>query len=140
MKRFLPVFWITCYGIALVALLIGLELWNGPTEPLARIEWQRGLRRSSAWATVRAEHLRANPECAACGGRTHLAVHHKVPFHVDPARELDPDNLITLCDHPARKCHFAIGHLWSWERWNPDVDRVAADLRKLRAEAQRRVE
>ena len=53
--------------------------------------------RSSGWRSVRNEHIENNPTCAACGRRDDLDVHHIVPYHVDPDRELDPTNLITLC-------------------------------------------
>jgi hypothetical protein len=36
---------------------------------------------------------------------------------VRPGRELDPDNLLTLC----RACHFVFGHVWSWASWNTEV-------------------
>lgn len=39
-------------------------------------------------------------------------------MHVNPDKELDPDNLITLCDNP---CHFVFGHLLNYKSWNRDV-------------------
>lgn len=47
-----------------------------------------------------------------------LHVHHIVPFHVDPSKELDPTNLITLC---GKYCHYTIGHLMDYKSWNPNV-------------------
>ena len=79
--------------------------------------------RSPRWPTVRAAHLRAHPTCAACGARDELEVHHVVPYHVDPSRELDPTNLLTLCGDP---CHLVHGHLMSWKRWNASVVADAA--------------
>jgi hypothetical protein len=38
-----------------------------------------------------------------------------VPFHLDASRELDPTNLLTLCND----CHFYIGHLKDWTKHNP---------------------
>jgi len=73
--------------------------------------------RSSRWPGVRADHLRANPHCAACGAERGLQVHHKLPIHVAPHRELDVDNLITLC----LRCHLFVGHLGDWNSWNPAV-------------------
>ena len=46
--------------------------------------------RSSGWRSVRNEHIENNPTCAACGRRDGLEVHHIVPYHVDPSKELDP--------------------------------------------------
>ena len=77
-----------------------------------------GVPRSPQWAKVRAAHLRAHPTCAACGQREKLEVHHVVPFGVDPSRELDRSNLLTLCSDP---CHIVHGHLMSWKRWNAAV-------------------
>lgn len=67
--------------------------------------------RSPKWPAVRAEYLKTHPECAACGTRDELNVHHIVPVHVDSSKELDSGNLITLC----REHHFTVGH-------DPDFD------------------
>lgn len=87
--------------------------------------------RSSKWPAVRAEHLRAHPACEACGERRTkvLAVHHIVPFHVDPMKELDPENLITLCEGESVNCHLLFGHLRNWRSWNVDVRKDAAEWR-----------
>jgi hypothetical protein len=87
--------------------------------------------RAPGWARLRALHLRLYPECAACGSRRNVVPHHIVPVHVDPERELDPDNLITLCEGPIVNCHLLFGHLRrSWARWNADV---VEDCRRWRA-------
>lgn len=65
-----------------------------------------GASRSSKWPRVRAEHLSKYPACEACGKTDGLHVHHIVPFSVEPASELSPENLWTLC----KDCHFRIGH------------------------------
>ena len=85
-----------------------------------------GAPRSSQWRSVRSRNLKSNPHCSACGTMRELEVHHIVPFHVDLSRELDPDNLLTLCDG----CHFYLGHLRDWTRWNPHVREDAAVLLK----------
>ena len=46
-----------------------------------------------------------------------LQVHHIEPFHTNPDKELDENNLITLCS----TCHFVFGHLKKWQSYNPDV-------------------
>lgn len=79
--------------------------------------------RSGAWPRVRAEHLKREPACAACGRQGDVDVHHVIPYHVDPRLELDPGNLITLCADP---CHLVFGHLLSWRRANPFVREDAA--------------
>ena len=78
--------------------------------------------RSSKWPALRKEHLKKQPCCQACGSDRKPEVHHIVPFHLDPSRELDPSNLITLCD---KWCHFVFGHLLDYRSWNKDVVRDA---------------
>lgn len=90
--------------------------------------------RSSQWPAVRIAHLKVEPACAFCGRTEDLQVHHVVPFHIDPSKELDPGNLITLCGHGGHNCHLVWGHLGSYERSNPDVRKHATMYR----EAQRR--
>jgi len=78
------------------------------------------LPRSSGWRRVRNEHLLKFPNCAICGGTKNCVPHHIVPFHVDPSRELDPDNLITLCEG-SFNCHLFFGHLKNWTRNNSNI-------------------
>jgi len=95
--------------------------------------------RSGKWATVEKEHLAVQPTCMACGGTKHLQVHHIKPFALHPEKELDPDNLITLC-MDVFECHFRIGHGQNWHYFNPRVVSDAEDilahpsLRKAREE------
>jgi hypothetical protein len=74
--------------------------------------------RSPKWSTVRKEHLKNNNFCLACGRSKKLEVHHIEPVHLNPDRELDPSNLVTLCDDP---CHLIFGHLMDYKSWNKDV-------------------
>jgi hypothetical protein len=58
----------------------------------------------------------------ACSTTKNLEVHHIEPVHVNPDRELDSYNLITLCETPSAFCHYIFGHLSiSWYKWDPDV-------------------
>ncbi len=82
--------------------------------------------RSGSWPRARREHLAQFPTCAACGGSENLTVHHVEPFQLNPAKELDPDNLITLCESPSHNCHFIFGHLCDWKSWNESVRADAA--------------
>jgi hypothetical protein len=75
------------------------------------------LSRSSKWYVIRYQHLIKQNFCQACGTKKHLQVHHIVPFGVDPSKELDENNLITLC----RSCHLVFGHLMDWRSWNTEV-------------------
>lgn len=74
--------------------------------------------RSKGWSKVRKEHLINNPNCAACGRNKKLEVHHIIPVHISPDKELNLDNLITLCDTP---CHIVFGHLMNYKSWNENV-------------------
>lgn len=85
-------------------------------------------RRSSAWPRVRDEHLKREPRCSVCGSTKKLEVHHVRPFFLAPELELDPTNLITLCESGrfGINCHLAIGHRGSFKKANPQVHEDAA--------------
>jgi 5-methylcytosine-specific restriction protein A len=69
-----------------------------------------------------------------CGSRKNLEVHHKRPFHLFPKRELDPTNLITLCEGKGGGCHLHFGHLFCFSSFNPKIDEDAAEWAvKIRA-------
>jgi 5-methylcytosine-specific restriction protein A len=80
-----------------------------------------GVGRSKHWPALRANHLKRFPACAATGSTADLEVHHVVPVHVEPGRELDPGTLITL----TRWAHLWVGHAGNWRDYNPDVRRCA---------------
>ena len=80
--------------------------------------------RSSAWPKVRNTHLVKEPTCQACGTDKNLNVHHIIPYHLDKDKELDGNNLITLCEE--HHCHLVIGHLCSWSSYNKNVIEDAA--------------
>ena len=83
-----------------------------------------GAKRSNQWPTVRKKHLVSNPCCAVCGGKEKIEVHHKVPFHINPSLELEPSNLITLCESKSHGvvCHLFIGHSGNYKKINENVD------------------
>lgn len=92
--------------------------------------------RSSQWHSVRAEHLSKYPTCAACGGKDGLEVHHIEPYHINPQKELDPANLLTLCENQSKLCHLTFGHAGFWRGWVPEVVKVAAEnLKRVQASA-----
>lgn len=94
------------------------------------------LLRSSHWNSVAHDFKQAHPYCFACGPDAayplnFIQVHHEIPFHFcilldRPDLELDPRNLLTLCqgdrldilDH-----HLSIGHEGDFRRYNPNVRR-----------------
>jgi hypothetical protein len=91
--------------------------------------------RSAGWRILRRQHLAKHPECMACGSTRNVVPHHVVPFHVDPSRELDPSNLVTLCESPTFNCHLFFGHLKRWDRHNPHVAEDAVQWRRRIEEA-----
>lgn len=81
----------------------------------------KGAKRSSKWSKVRKKFLQDNPLCAVCGSHVKVEVHHIIPFHVAPDLELNPENLITLCEHGRFKsinCHLLVGHFANYQRVN----------------------
>lgn len=85
-----------------------------------------GTPRHPLWRRVRALWLREHPSCAACGGTEALEVHHLRPYHLFPELELDPANLLSLCDAPSRSCHRRVGHAYRWDLWVPTARQDAA--------------
>lgn len=77
--------------------------------------------RSPEWPHVRAAFIKNHPLCAVCGSTgsvlNPLNAHHVLVFHLNPGKELDPTNLITLC----RIHHFWWGHLGNWASFNAEV-------------------
>jgi len=82
----------------------------------------KGAKRASQWRKLRKAHLQQNPICEVCGSHTKVEVHHIVPFHLAPDLELNPKNLITLCERKKYgiNCHLLIGHLGNYRNVNPN--------------------
>lgn len=76
-----------------------------------------GVARSPLWNYFRNKHIEQNPLCAVCDTKEDCAVHHIIPFTVNPHLELKPENFLTLC----REHHLWIGHLGSFRSYNIDV-------------------
>ena len=99
---------------------------------------RHGIARSSKWPKVERDFLKQNPKCAACEKPgAPVQVHHRFPFHYcvalgRPDLELDPRNLITLCetekDKPGENHHLLVGHLDDFKSSNIDVERDARRL------------
>jgi 5-methylcytosine-specific restriction protein A len=85
-----------------------------------------GGKRSPQWPKVEKAFRAAHPTCAACGTTEKIQVHHKHPFHLFPALELDPNNLISLCMGP-NECHLLVGHGDNFKAWNPNVEADSAE-------------
>ena len=88
-------------------------------------------KRNSKWPTIRKHYLEANPICAACGGTETLEVHHIKPFSLHPELELDPLNLITLCESKKGgiTCHLVWGHISNYKSFNENVVEDAKNWR-----------
>ena len=87
-----------------------------------------GAKRSPEWPRVRREHLKRFPACAVCGEtKNQIEVHHRRMFSTNPELELDPSNLITLCESGKNGivCHRAFGHLGSYQSINESVEEDA---------------
>ncbi len=105
--------------------------------------------RSPHWPTIEKRWKRAFPECAACGSKTLVQVHHQESFATHPELELwdcsgvppgtgpigGKPNFISLC--VGKRDHVDIGHGGSYAKggFNP---RVATDAAELLANPGRR--
>ena len=93
------------------------DWWSG--KPLGGL-------RSPRWSEFRKIHIKKN--CEACGAKGKLLqplqLHHVIPFSQDKSKELDPENVITLCCY----CHFVIAHLRNYKSWNKDIKEDAKKL------------
>lgn len=88
-------------------------------------------KRSNQWPKYEHAWLAVNGECAACGAKEKLQVHHVKPFHLDPSLELDFNNYISLCEAKGGpECHLHIGHHGNFKNENPAVREEAAVVRK----------
>ena len=97
----------------------------------------KGAKRSRGWRKLRREFVKNNAQCAVCGTTKKLEVHHIIPFHIAPDLELDPANLITLCDgkgkYGSRSCHLLFGHLGNFQGVNANL---SEDVQIWRARLQ----
>ena len=129
MKTARPIAAVLCILLPLAAVWLGTAPYSEPffaDAPKAVHEESR----SGQWPAVRKAHLEKEPEWAVCGSKgtadNELNVHHVLPFHKYPDKELDQTNLITLC----REHHFTFGHLCEWSSWNTRVREDAAEWRR----------
>ena len=72
----------------------------------------------------------ADKVCMICGRTKRLMCHHKFPFHLFPALEMNPLYWRPLCEGwAALNCHVVGGHLGNTQGFNPLVDEFAGLLR-----------
>jgi hypothetical protein len=63
-----------------------------------------------------------NPKCVVCNAKKRLVAHHIRPYYLYPELELDPENLVTLCESD----HLIFGHLRNYVSYNLNVAADAA--------------
>lgn len=109
----------------------------------------RGVGRSTKWPTFRkkllAAHRAKGRGCEACGSKIGLQLHHIKPFHAFPQLELEPSNIIVLCEAVGGlECHARIGHGGDFGHFNPrvraDAAALMADPKSLKAIVKRAFE
>lgn len=128
-KIFNFIFTVFCSMIEInkkILILIITEIWNAfSSKKLIKFNVIEAksifAARSSRWRTVRNNFLQKNPYCAVCGSNENLIAHHIIPVHIDKSKELDENNLMTLCQNKTMNCHFIFGHLLNWSKHNPEV-------------------
>lgn len=78
-----------------------------------------GVPRASDWMQWRKQHIHTT--CDFCGTKRTLLkplqLHHCYPYHLDPSKEKDRNNVVTLC----QPCHIRVGHLMNFQSYNPDI-------------------
>jgi len=97
--------------------------WKGDGKPKVR--------RDPGWAKLRKEHLAKQPACLACGSKKSVVPHHIIPVDWAKELELQPENLVTLCEGDVVNCHLLYGHHRHWRSYNPDVVEHAQRAYKL---------
>lgn len=84
-----------------------------------------GVPRSSLWPKTKREFEKNNPKvCAICRKKKGVQLHHKKPFHLHPELELEPSNLVWLCENQKDiSCHLIFGHFGNFkDKYNPRID------------------
>ncbi len=106
----------------LASLMLGQDILALIAKGISRGTGSRpiyGAARSGKWPALRKKYLALHPTCAACGCKEQVEPHHIRPFHLHPDRELDAENLNSLCEKHG--CHLAFGHNYDWHAFNPHV-------------------
>ena len=99
-----------------------------------------GNRRSPKWSAARDAFLKLHPACEVCDGKKGLVAHHIVPFFMDRSKELDPNNLVALCEeNPTINCHLWAGHGGNFADYNPHVKKTIRFMHWLKTCKQRAV-
>lgn len=110
------------YGRMQLSGITGILGRRGPVIPPMPL-----IARSPQWATVLKRELEANPTCRGCNRPAETA-HHVVPVGVDPTRELDPLNLVSVCV----PCHFVLCHGGDWNTYVLDPRKLLRTRDRVR--------
>ena len=101
-------------------------------NPIKRIKDKRakeqGHKRSPHWNAFKRAYFKTHEKkCAVCGGTKKVELHHIIPFHIDSSKELDPNNVIPLCEgNKELNCHLIFGHFGNFRtKWNPNIEQEA---------------
>ena len=78
--------------------------------------------RSGKWPALERKFLTGKPNCEVCGCKAEV-VHYIIPFHKDKSKELDLENLASVCN--SHCCHLMVGHLGDFHSYNPEFRRDA---------------
>ncbi len=89
--------------------------------------------RSPEWEKLRNSHVKKEGVCQICGSHSDLQVHHIKPFKLWPEKELDPENLITVCRSKRMgfDCHLAVAHGGNFRYYNPYILEDIATIRDI---------
>lgn len=128
-----------CAGLLCCAGIIYLDQYLCTPDPTPQIHPPAAFleavkldaKRSSHWAALRKKIIAAHPYCAYCGSKQNLQAHHIRPFHLHPELELDPKNVIVLCETPGTDHHLHIGHAGNFKSENPNVVEDCAKNRSM---------
>lgn len=88
------------------------------------------------WQMTKAKraYVKEHRECAVCGYKKKLEVHHILPVHIDISLSCEPSNFITLC----RDCHFTFGHFHNFRtNWNPEIRVFAKVITEMMKETRK---
>ncbi len=75
------------------------------------------------WLDVQRKYKRHNPKCEICGTTANIEVHHIMPVSIEPNKEFDENNLMSLC-RKGKNCHLVHGHLGNYNKFNPNVKQL----------------
>ena len=81
-----------------------------------------GVGRSPKWESFKRDYERLHPkECAICGSTSKCQLHHKLPYHLHLELELDPQNVLWLCEASGNH-HLWFGHLGNFQSFNSEIE------------------